>query len=101
MRAHVDSPAIDEPLAEPAAGINFNQYWRLIPDHEDSKKIGWLQQNASYELAVPKMKRLSWQLSFSPTMNYRKLAGSQYTRVHSDAKNITQYRSRQHPGQSR
>lgn len=38
---------------------------------EDSKRINWLQHNAVYELAVPKQKRLSWQLSFAPTMNYR------------------------------
>jgi hypothetical protein len=38
---------------------------------EDSKRIDWLQHNAVYELAVPKQKRLSWQLTFTPTMNYR------------------------------
>lgn len=86
-KAQSATPVIDEPAAEPAAGINLKNL-EVVADNEDSKKISWLQQNASYELAVPKMQRLSWQLSFSPTMNYRKLAGSQYTRIHSDAKNI-------------
>jgi hypothetical protein len=45
---------------------------------EDSKRLDWLAHNAVYELSVPKQKRLSWQLTFSPTMNYRLLKGSNY-----------------------
>lgn len=45
---------------------------------EDIKRAGWLAHNAVYELAVPKQKRLSWQLSFVPTMNYRTLQGSNH-----------------------
>jgi len=45
---------------------------------EDSKRVNWLQHNAVYELNVPKQRRLSWQLSFTPTMNYRTLRGSNY-----------------------
>ena len=45
---------------------------------EDKKRATWLAHNAVYELAVPKQKRLSWQLSFMPTMNYRTLKGSNY-----------------------
>jgi hypothetical protein len=45
---------------------------------EDSKRLNWLAHNAVYELNVPKQRRLSWQLSFTPTMNYRMLKGSNY-----------------------
>ncbi|HEX6432519.1 MAG TPA: hypothetical protein VF008_32720 [Niastella sp.] len=43
---------------------------------EDSKRLNWLANNAVYEIAVPKQNRLSWQISFTPTMNYRTLKGS-------------------------
>lgn len=45
---------------------------------EDNKRAGWLAHNAVYELRVPKQRRLSWQLSFVPTMNYRTLKGSNH-----------------------
>lgn len=78
---------VDAPDADPAVHIN----WEKADDNinsEDAQRINWLQQNAVYELPVQKAQRLSWQLSFSPTMNYRKLAGTDYTRVHSDVKNV-------------
>ena len=40
---------------------------------EDMKRINWLQENAVYELRPPPMKRVGWQVAFSPTMNYRRL----------------------------
>lgn len=55
---------------------------------EDSKAINWLQEQAIYQLPVQKLQRLSWQLSFSPTMNYRKLGSSNFGRAYSDEKNI-------------
>jgi hypothetical protein len=45
---------------------------------EDNKRVGWLANNAVYELQVPKQKRLGWQLTFTPTMNYRTWRGSNY-----------------------
>jgi hypothetical protein len=54
----------------------------------DRARINWLHETAAYELTMPRAKRLSWQLSFSPTMNYRKLEGSRYARLRSDVKNI-------------
>jgi hypothetical protein len=45
---------------------------------EDNKRLGWLANNAVYELSVPKQKRLGWQLTFTPTMNYRTWRGSNY-----------------------
>ena len=43
---------------------------------EDEKRINWLQEYAVYELTPPPMRRLGWQLAFSPTMNYRKLTSN-------------------------
>jgi hypothetical protein len=43
---------------------------------EDNKRLGWLANNAVYELKVPKQKRVGWQLTFTPTMNYRTWRGS-------------------------
>lgn len=54
---------------------------------EDEKRINWLQQFAVYNLTVPKLRRLSWQLSFAPTMNYRKLRGSDAS-IPADIKNV-------------
>jgi hypothetical protein len=46
------------------------------PAEEDIRKINWLVEYALSELVVPKTKRISWQLAFSPTVNYRKLTTS-------------------------
>jgi hypothetical protein len=43
---------------------------------EDAKKINWLQEFAFNEFAVVPLKRISWQFSFAPTMNYRRLSSS-------------------------
>jgi len=55
---------------------------------KDAKRVNWLQEYAVYELAAPKLKRLSWQLSFSPTVNYRKMVGNRQNGIGADAKNI-------------
>jgi hypothetical protein len=62
----------------------------VASNHElsDQKRINWLQENAVYELTKPKLKRTSWQVTASPTMNYRKLTGDKNASVASDAKNI-------------
>lgn len=54
----------------------------------DQKKINWLQENAVYEFTRPKLKRISLQLTLSPTMNYRKLSGNKNTNIASVVKNI-------------
>ena len=55
---------------------------------KDAKRINWLQEYAVYELDAPKLKRLSWQLSFSPTVNYRKMVGNRQNGIGADAKSI-------------
>lgn len=54
---------------------------------EDESRINWLQQYAVYNLVVAKPKRLSWQLAFAPTMNYRQLRSSDAS-IPSDVKNV-------------
>lgn len=56
---------------------------------EDGKRLNWLAENAVYELAVPKQNRLSWQISFTPTMNYRTLNSRNYPATSSNVKTTT------------
>lgn len=67
---------------EQASKTDFEQEKELRPS------INWLHEFAAYELAVPKTRRLSWQLFFSPTMNYRKLSGSRNAYLGSELKNV-------------
>lgn len=54
----------------------------------DTKRINWLQEFAMHELTIPKTKRLSWQIAFTPTMNFRKLTGNSDAHLSSEVKNI-------------
>ncbi|MBC7850998.1 MAG: hypothetical protein H7Y31_14750 [Chitinophagaceae bacterium] len=55
----------------------------------DQQRINWLQENAVYELTRPKLKRVSWQVTAAPTMNYRRLTGNtKDASIASDIKNI-------------
>jgi hypothetical protein len=55
---------------------------------EDIMKINWLQDHAVYSLVISKPKRINWQLSFAPTMNYRKLTGTKNANIQSSSRNI-------------
>jgi hypothetical protein len=55
---------------------------------ESVSKINWLQENAVYRLMLPTLKRLSWQLSVTPAMNYRKLIGQRKMSYSTDVKNV-------------
>jgi hypothetical protein len=77
-------PTLPQPVAHVPAqavlpGITAVDESKLIANtqnaEEDSKRGNWLHQRAVYELNVPKQKRLSWQLTFTPTMNYRTWKG--------------------------
>lgn len=93
----------DEPSAKqvPLAGIERPAGKLIIPlipslevnqqdnhKEEDIEKINWLQEYAVYNLSPTKPKRLNWQVSFAPTMNYRKLTGSKNTNIQSSSRNI-------------
>lgn len=61
----------------------------LTNDAEPSHpRVNWLQDLAVFELTVPKLRRGSWQLTFSPTMNYRKLVGNKNSLLSADVKNV-------------
>ena len=47
---------------------------------EEKARLNWLLDNQSFRTPVGKTKRISWQLAFSPTVNYRKLTGSRNTK---------------------
>lgn len=49
---------------------------------EEKVRINWLLDNASYRIPARKIKRISWQLAFSPTVNYRKLTGSRNAKTY-------------------
>ncbi|RYY21883.1 MAG: hypothetical protein EOO04_17235 [Chitinophagaceae bacterium] len=77
----IDAPAKAGQVQEAGSKLRFQI--EQEPSAEDAKKINWLQEYAFNEFAVAPLKRLSWQLSFAPTMNYRRLStsknpGSQY-----------------------
>lgn len=56
------------------AGNQLRFPMEIEPTAEDVSKINWLQQYALAELDVPRTRRTTLQLSFAPTMNYRKLS---------------------------
>jgi hypothetical protein len=46
-------------------------------DGEDQKvRINWLLDNASFKMPEVRSRKISWQLAFAPTVNYRRLSGS-------------------------
>lgn len=59
-----------------------------ITKEEENRKVNWLQEYAVYDLSPFRPQRLSWQISFAPTMNYRKLTGQDNANMQSSARNI-------------
>jgi hypothetical protein len=57
-------------------------------EEEKSTGINWLHESVVNLFSTPRSKRLSFQFSFAPTMNYRKLRGNPYAQIRSDIKNI-------------
>ena len=49
---------------------------------EEKVRINWLLDNASYKVPASTTKRISWQLAFSPTVNYRRLTGSRNAKTY-------------------
>jgi hypothetical protein len=47
-------------------------------------RINWLHEQAGLKLPPKKMKRISWQLAFSPTVNYRKLSSERNEKLNFD-----------------
>lgn len=55
---------------------------------EDVQQVNWLQEYAVYDLVPGAPKRINWQLSFAPTMSYRKLTGTKNANISSNSRNI-------------
>ncbi|RYG05625.1 MAG: hypothetical protein EOO02_03245 [Chitinophagaceae bacterium] len=86
MTGYFEEIQLDNPLETAnttAAGTNGSEAGKSLrfpleeaPAAEDVMKINWLQQNALFEMDLPKLKRTSLQLALTPTMNYRKLSAN-------------------------
>ena len=55
---------------------------------DEKVRINWLLDNAAFKLPELRTKRISWQLAFSPTVNYRKLTGSKTAKMYASAAGI-------------
>src|SRR4051794_16574679 len=70
---------------------NENKTVVLHPEEqspEDHDRINWLEDHVMFRTPVTPPKRISWQLAFSPTVNYRKLTGNSDSKMTSRAQNI-------------
>ena len=76
-------PTFNNPSIEYKTGLE-----PVSQAEEDMRKINWLQDYAVYSLSPSKPKRINWQLSFAPTMNYRKLTGRKNANMQSNSRNI-------------
>lgn len=82
---HQAIQALVPEVATPASGDQLN---KKTGEEEDGQRINWLHEMAVYELQTQKPKRLSWQIAFTPTMNYRKLTSNNRYNPAPDAKNL-------------
>lgn len=60
----------------------------LDSQYENNLRINWLEDQAAFKMPSSSAKRISWQLAFSPTVNYRKLTGGDNARIGSGSRNI-------------
>ena len=51
-------------------------------------RINWLLDNASFKIPETKSRKISWQLAFAPTVNYRRLSGSNNAKLISSASGV-------------
>jgi hypothetical protein len=76
-------------IAENADGEKLAKDMTQTSDEAgDSKRINWLQEFALHELTIPRTKRVSWLIAFSPTINFRKLTGNNNAQLPSEVKNV-------------
>jgi hypothetical protein len=57
------------------------------PEPEEKESINWFEDNAAIKLPG-RTQRISWQLAFSPTVNYRRLTGGSSAKLLSQSQNI-------------
>jgi hypothetical protein len=61
---------------------------KLIYPAGQDNQVNWLQDQAKTKPPAGSLKRISWQLAFSPTVNYRKLTGGNNAKISSLSRNI-------------
>jgi hypothetical protein len=68
--------ASGQEVPAPPAAQESDDATFLKSEQADAPRSNWLQEFALYELSATKTKRLSFQFTLTPTMNYRKLTGN-------------------------
>jgi hypothetical protein len=88
-------PVHDANIKVPADALNKNNASKKIILHPTEIKqgagkpgINWLTDNAAYDIANGRKNRISWQLAFAPTVNYRRLSGSRNLKYLSTTPNV-------------
>lgn len=71
-----------------ASSVPDQQQLMNMAEAEKQQKLDRLPVEVAYEYALPRTKRLSWQWSFTPTMNYRKLTGDPNANIKSNLNNV-------------
>lgn len=85
---------VGEPNMQPTLDNLQNNNGKVIlhpatqPAAENKLKINWLEDHAAFRTPPSSHKRISWQLAFSPTVNYRKLSGTRNAKILSRSQNI-------------
>ncbi|MBL7699128.1 MAG: outer membrane beta-barrel protein [Chitinophagaceae bacterium] len=75
-------PVHDASIKVPADALKEGYKGKVLPQVEEQTpeqekmRINWLTDNAAYKYSGGKRNRISWQLAFAPTVNYRKLTGT-------------------------
>ncbi|HYC27658.1 MAG TPA: hypothetical protein VEB42_02565, partial [Chitinophagaceae bacterium] len=70
------SSATDQINAEKAPAAFADASSESVLKENKSQGINWLEEYAVFQLTPPRPKRIGIQVHFSPTVNYRKLSGS-------------------------
>ncbi|HRE51347.1 MAG TPA: hypothetical protein PK339_08000 [Flavitalea sp.] len=79
---------IQESAAQPAPLASLAAEMANEEAEEGRQHINWLQEHAALKIPVRKTNHISWQLAFSPTINYRKLTGNRNANIKSSVDNV-------------
>ena len=81
---------INEPLNKlnAVSVMDLHKKTAISYNEADKKQITWLQEYAPQQLTPIKKHKFNLQLYVSPTVNYRKLTGVDYSRIKSTIQNV-------------
>lgn len=80
-------PGLDHPASAPLVTVG-TQGAPPSKNEDNPEKTNWLQEYAVYDLVPVKAQRINWQVSFAPTMNYRRMTGQKNANIQSSSRNI-------------